>query len=235
MQTSEAFVLRKNLYSEADYIVSFLTVDFGKIQGIAKNAKRSRKRFGGRLEPFIHLRIRFREGYSGIKFIEDAETVQVFTHIMEDINLFMWASFVLENTDILIPDEEPVKDIFHLLLETLSFMNSGIDPALLTLEFQIKALSFAGYKPSLYTCLRCNRETKGKAFFHIQKGGIICTKCAPDEQKPDPLLGEFVINEGLADINQETTLNNIKTLSKFTEYHTGKKIKSYRFIEELKI
>src|SRR5919197_3151584 len=97
MKSSEAFLLRKIQYGEADYIISLFTKDFGNIKGLAKNAKKSRKRFGGRLEPFVHFNVRFHEKPGGIKFIEDSHVIRVFSSLMEDVELFTWGSFILDN------------------------------------------------------------------------------------------------------------------------------------------
>src|ERR1700751_1635022 len=163
MKISEAFLIRKIQYGEADYILTLFTKDFGKIRGLAKNAKKSRKRFGGRLEPFVHLRVRFRErpGSStrlttgGMKFIEDSETTQVFLSLMEDIGLFTWGSFILENVDILLPEEEPNERMFELLIETLSDLDSKKNPLTIILRFHTLALSLSGYEPNFDVWTKC--------------------------------------------------------------------------------
>src|SRR3990167_8824394 len=95
MKSSEALLLRKRPYGDADYVITLFTKEFGKISAFAKNAKSSRKRFGGRLEPFVHFRARFRERPGGdMKFLEDLETIEGFRHLMEDLELFMWGSFM---------------------------------------------------------------------------------------------------------------------------------------------
>src|SRR5713101_2759473 len=155
MKISEAFLIRKTEYGEADYVLTLITKDFGKIRGLAKNAKKSRKRFGGRLEPFVHLRARFRERPGGMKFIEDSETIEVFSSLMEDIGLFTWGSFILENVDVLLPEEEPNERMFELLVQTLSDLDSKKSPLTVAIKFQISALSLSGYKPNFDACAKC--------------------------------------------------------------------------------
>ena len=224
MQSSEAFLLRKIEYSEADYIVSLFTRDFGKIKGLAKNARKSRKRFGGRLEPFVYFRVRFREKQAGLKFIEDCETMRVFSIFREDVELFMWGSFIVENIEILIPEEEPNIHLFDLLVRTFSELQSS-DPLPVILNFQISALSLCGYKPNLDTCAGCGKLLED-GFFSINKGAVICKGCKKDKSNG------LVISK-IFPLDAESAFNRIQILSKFTEYHTGKEIKSSKFIQEL--
>ncbi len=241
MKTSEAFLIRKVQYGEADYVLTLLTKDFGKIRGLAKNAKKSRKRFGGRLEPFVHLRARFRERPGGIKFIEDSETIKVFSSLMEDVGLFMWGSFILENVDVLLPEEEPNEDIFELLVETLSALDSKKNPLAVILRFQLSVLSLSGYKPNFDACVNCGKTIEEDVFFSVQKGGVLCNSCKKNEPNEVRVAGDFLLSQRLIKddwnfLNRdlEPSFDYIKILVKFTEYHTGREIRSSKFLEELK-
>jgi DNA repair protein RecO (recombination protein O) len=119
MKSSEALLLRKRPYGDADYVITLFTREFGKISAFARNAKSSRKRFGGRLEPFVHFLARFRERPGDMKFLEDLETIEVFRHLMEDLELFMWGSFITESAEILLPKESPNEEMFNLFVDTL--------------------------------------------------------------------------------------------------------------------
>lgn len=241
MKASEAFLLHKTEYGEADYILSLFTKDFGKIKGIAKNAKKSSNRFGGRLEPFVHLRVRFRERPGGIKFIEDSETIRVFSSLMEDISLFMCGSFLLENVEILLPEEDPNENIFNLLGETLSALDSKKSPSNSILRFQLSVLTLSGYEPNFDFCSVCKRSIQDDSYFSIQKGGIICDECEREKANTFKISKDFLLNKrGLVQGHRnhlrhelETPLDYIKLLVKFTQYRTGKEIKSSKFLEEI--
>jgi DNA repair protein RecO (recombination protein O) len=242
MKASEAFLLHKIEYGEADYILSLFTKDFGKIRGLAKNAKKSRKRFGGRLEPFVHLRVRFREKPGGIKFIEDCETIRVFSTLMQDIQLFLYGSFVLENVDILLPEEDSNEKIFNLLAETFSALDSKKNPSNAILKFQLSILSLSGYEPNLHACVWCKRVIEEDSYFDIKQGGIVCNKCKKDK------TNGFIISKGFllttrnwiegqpnAQIHElKEALHYIELFVQFTQYRTGKEMKSFKFLEELR-
>ena len=93
---TDAYVLKKTVYKESDYIVNFYTRDFGKISVIARNAKKSRKRFGGRLEQFLELEIKFKPGTSHINYLEDINIINSIAGISTDYDRFKWGCFILE-------------------------------------------------------------------------------------------------------------------------------------------
>ncbi len=235
MKSSEALLLRKRPYGDADYVVTLFTREFGKISAFARNAKSSRKRFGGRLEPFVHFRARFRERPGDMKFLEDLETIEVFHRLMEDLELFMWGSFVTESAEILLPRESPNEDMFSLLTDTLRELNGGKSAMPLVLAFQLGTLSLSGYGPSLDACAECGNLAGAGARFSIRKGGVLCPECAGGAQIGVAFSGDFLRDKELMEIHLGEVLKYIKLFSRFTEYHTEKKLNSSKFIEELKI
>jgi DNA repair protein RecO (recombination protein O) len=235
MKSSEALLLRKRPYGDADYVLTLFTRDFGKINAFAKNAKSSRKRFGGRLEPFVLFRARFREKPGDMKFLEDIETVEVFRHMMEDLDLFMWGSFMTESAEILLPKESPNEDIFSLFVDTLRGLDSGKSAMPLVLGFQLGTLSLSGYGPSLDVCAECGKETGKGSRFSIKKGGALCAECGGAAENGIAFSGDFLRDRESMEIEPGKVLKYIKLFSKFTEYHTEKKLNSSKFIEELKI
>jgi len=235
MNTSEALLLRKTPYGDADYILSLFTKDFGKISGIAKNAKKSMKRFGARLEPFVHFQVRFKDSAKELKFIEDSESIQVFQVFIEDIELFTLGSLLLETTDALIPKESPNEEMFDLLIKTLTNLNSKKNPLPIVLQFQLRALSISGYEPNLDTCVQCGKPIEGDSYFSINGGGAICFDCAGERKNSFIFSKNFLLDTELMESNLEKVLKYIKLFTKFIERHTEKELKSSRFIEELKL
>jgi len=234
MDMTEALLLRKMPYGDADLIVSLFTRDLGKVSGLAKNAKKSMKRFGGRLEPFVHSRVSFKEKSGGLKFIEDLETVRVFHAFMEDIELFTWGSYLLEYTDIVLPEQTPNPELFDLLIKTLDGLDSKKSVLPVVLGFQLDALSLSGYEPNLQSCVDCGRAIAGESFFSVKRGGAVCGDCST--QKHNSLISrQFLEDRDQMDIYLGKVLKYIKLFTKFTEYHTEKELKSSRFIEELTI
>ncbi len=235
MDSTEALLLRKFPYRDSDYIVNLFTKDLGKIIGIARNAKNSMKRFGARLEPFVHFSVSFKETGREFKSIQDTETIQVFPEFAQNIELFSLGNLILETIDVLIPKESPNEELFELLIETLSKLNSDESPLPVVLQFQLHALSISGYEPNIHTCAKCEEPIEGDSYFSINGGGTVCFKCAGDKKNGFIFNKDFLINSGLMKSNLEKVLKYIKLFIKFTERHTEKELKSGKFIEELKL
>lgn len=232
MLMSEALLLRKMPYRDADLILSLFTRDMGKVSGLARNAKKSMKRFGGRLEPFVHLRVSFKEGKGGMKIVEDVDTVRAFQAFMEDLELFTWGSYLLEYTDAVLPQQTPNEELFELLIKTLSGLDSKKSVLPLVLGFQLDALTLSGYEPNLASCVDCGSDIPGESYFSVKRGGAVCGNCS--SRKNSSLISrEFLEDRNSMDVYLSQVLKYIKLFTKFTEYHTEKELKSGKFIEEL--
>ncbi|MBI4228659.1 MAG: DNA repair protein RecO, partial [Deltaproteobacteria bacterium] len=230
---SESFILKKTIYGEADFILTIFTKDYGKITGFAKNAKRSSKRFGGRLEPFMHLRISFRERSGRMNFVEDCETIRVFYSFMQNVDLFALGSFIMENIEILVPKEEPNERTFSLLVDTLSCLDSKRPALPELLRFQLSVLQLSGLMPSLNSCAGCGQVYENGAVFSIKKGGVICSKCNLSKTNGIVISRDFLLDSQLIDKDHGMVFKYINLLRKFTEYHTGREFKSFKLVEEL--
>ncbi|MGQ0793956.1 MAG: DNA repair protein RecO [Deltaproteobacteria bacterium] len=223
MDITEAFVLRKIQYGEADYIISLFTENLGKIRALAKNARRSRKRFGGRLEPFLQISAKINARHGGMKFIEDAEIVRSFPRLTESVSLFFWGSFILETVEILLPDQEPNGEAFALVSDTFAALNrSGGGVLGEVLSFHLRMLSLCGYEPQISSCLRCGANVGGGGF-DIRQGGVLCLGCAAGGAANPRWSGGDCAEDLIA---------NIRILTKFTEYQTGREFKTSKFLED---
>ncbi len=149
MQKTEAIVIRKLPHGEADFIVDIFTRDFGKLRCMAKNARKSKKRFGGRLEPFLKLSVILRESRGGkMALLSDAQVKKIFPLLQSDLGLFSWGTFVLETIDLLTPAEDPDPQIFDLAIDTMEKLNANKDALETVMDFQLRILSLAGYGPN---------------------------------------------------------------------------------------
>src|SRR5512146_532410 len=98
-QASEAIILRTRAYGESDKIVTFLTNDAGKLTGIAKGAKNSRRRFANCLDPFTEVRVHFRaRPGAGLVFMESCDLLRP-TGSLAEPNKFAYGSYLIELVD----------------------------------------------------------------------------------------------------------------------------------------
>jgi len=180
---TEAIILDSFDYGESDRILTFCTKGFGKVKGIAKGARRSRKRFVGRLEPgsCINLFFHYSEKSELVR-VEDAALINGFAGIRGDVESFASACYLLELTGAFTRPGLSLPEVFNMLFDFISFMGRGGDKALLSRFFEVKLLSILGYMPGLEHCVSCgvaavSPERGGRFCFCPQRGGALCKGC----------------------------------------------------------
>lgn len=117
LYTTKAIVIQSRHYGESDKIVTFFTRDFGKVKGIAKGARRSKKRFQNALEIFSHLRLIFfdREGM-GLMRAESCDILHHFPRIRENFKKILYGNYYLELINEMAGEREENAEAFDLLL-----------------------------------------------------------------------------------------------------------------------
>jgi DNA repair protein RecO (recombination protein O) len=145
---TEAILLRLTDYGEADRIVTAFTLDHGKLQGIARGAKRSRKRFAGALDPFAHLKLQLQLG-NGLATLLCADIIGIFPGIRSDLAGIGTAAYACELVDRLTPDEEPNPRLFRLLHCYLQQLDSAPLSPSDRRFFAVNLLKILGYQPEL--------------------------------------------------------------------------------------
>src|SRR5512144_2660435 len=139
---SEAIVLRSMRFGEADRILHLYTPELGRLGAIAKGVRRTRSRFGGRLEPFFRVRLLLHEGRSDLLTVTGAETVDGYARLRQDARSLDAAARACDAVGRLFGDGEPHPPVFHLLCNELALLDA--DPARAThanqLAFRLKLL-----------------------------------------------------------------------------------------------
>jgi len=187
---TQAFVLRFINYGESDRIVTFFTREFGKLRGIAKGARRSRKRFSNAIEPFSHSSLLFsRRKDSGLALIENCDVINHYPAIRSDLRKTMTASYMIDLTDHFTVENKRSSVIFQLLNDFLHLLETGNGPEETERFFELRLLTLSGYEPTLGKCSICNRslDTITAAFFDATRGGIRCSQCGRGNQSNIPV------------------------------------------------
>ena len=245
-----AIVLRARPYGESDSIVSFLTEKHGKITGIAKGAKRSRKRFVNSLEPFSLVNLRFQDRpHSNLVFIVSADLLLGFKNLISSLEKIACASYMVEVTDGLIGDRDENPLVFHLLKNSLDFLaDRGASPLVLT-SFELKLLRLTGYEPVLMHCKGCGKERDdgltNRWYFNPTEGGIVCEHCS--RSKGEGLSIGVAALAALADLQKgagdlatsasvpSPVLEEIRfVLSRFIQFQIDREIKSAPFLAKFR-
>jgi len=189
---SEAIILRTRAYGESDKIVTFLSADAGKLTGIAKGAKNSRRRFANCLDPFTRVRVHFRTRVgASLMFMESCDLLQPAGTLVEPTK-FAYGSYLVELVDQLTDEAHPVPDIFRLLAEGLDELQRGAATGAFLRVFELRLLQLAGYAPHLESCARCHTPvlTLDRAFLDTQHGSIFCSNCRTAGQSLLPVAGQ---------------------------------------------
>jgi DNA repair protein RecO (recombination protein O) len=194
---TEAVVLRSMRYGEADRILHLYTPARGRVSAIAKGVRRSRSRFGGRLEPFFRLRVELHEGRSELLTVTGADTVNGHARLREDARALDAAARACDAVGRLFETSEPHPGVFNLLCRKLALLDEqagaaqreGATPIAAragSLAFRLKLLLAAGLAPQLGSCASCG-EREELVGFSGAAGGVVCGACeagsfALDEQ-----------------------------------------------------
>ncbi len=159
---TEAFVLRTRAYSESDRIVVLLTRDHGKVSGIARGARRSKRRFAGpALEPFQQLEVRFgQRPHSELVFLQECRVIRSYHGIAENLRAFAWASYLSELTETMTADHDPCPALYLQFRTTIEAMAPGAAGGDWSVEttahrYVLAFLGWAGWGPNLEQCSAC--------------------------------------------------------------------------------
>jgi DNA repair protein RecO (recombination protein O) len=175
---TEGIVLRSIRYGEADRVLHLYTHDRGRVSAIAKGVRRTRSRFGGRLEPFFCVALVLHEGRSDLLTVTAAETVAAHPRLREDARALEGAARACEAVARVFDDGEPHAGVYHLLANELALLDR--EPARATranaLAFRLKLLLAAGFAPQLAACASCG-EREHLVGFSGAAGGVVCAAC----------------------------------------------------------
>ena len=179
-QFCDAILLRAVDYGDADRIVTLLTAELGKIAVMARGARRSRRRFGGALEPYCVVRAEVGLGRGEVGRLAQAQVARAFPRILTDLQRMTLAGAMLELIREATPAREPDRRIFDTAVEGLETLDRGV-PATeeLWLAFAMRVLSVAGLSPELGACGSCGRRPgEGQAArFDPDLGALRCRAC----------------------------------------------------------
>ena len=177
---TQAFLLRARAYAESDVIAVFVTADHGKISGIARGARRSRRRFGGAaLQPFHELEIRYkRRPHSELVFLQESRVLAEFDRLTADVGAFAWASYLTELTDVVLAAGDPCRDVYDLYRGTLGRLAAGDPTTATSHHYALRLLEHAGWCPDFERCAVCSAPLlpEARPIVDPRGGGIICAR-----------------------------------------------------------
>lgn len=172
----QGIVLRTYKLGESDRIVSLLTDTQGKVRGVAKGVRKTKSRIGARLEPMSFVSLLMFAGRGDLDIVSQAETVESYRTIREDLDRLTKASALLEAVDHVAVEGQHDDRLFKMLLGAMRSLNENNSPMLVG-AFYWKLLSHEGYEPSLDQCVRCGSGSD-LVGFDAAAGGATCRSCS---------------------------------------------------------
>ena len=184
---SKGIVLRSIRYGEADRILDLYTRDAGLVSAIAKGIRRTKSRFGARLEPLSCVDFVAYHGRT-LDTVTQAEVLRSFRRVREDLARFEAAAGMVGSVRALSGGDEADRRVFNLLyngLDALEERDSGFESV--EAAFGLKLSILAGYAPQLDTCLSCEADPGQPLYFAPNLGGVLCSECRSQATDSFPL------------------------------------------------
>jgi len=180
-----AVVLKSRRWGEADRIVTFYTLQFGKLRGVARGVRKPKSRFGSALEPFVLCELHvFEKGNDPLCRITHADIRESNVVLREDLALMAGAGRLVNLLDAVTAENDAGPKAFDSLVLGLRALRESDDPLLTTILFQVRLLGHTGFRPQTDHCAVCGLVEKQEiGHFSAVAGGMVCPDCAA--RRPD--------------------------------------------------
>ncbi len=231
IRNDQGIVLRGYPFGESHRIVVLVSPNRGKLRTVAKGVRKTKSRFGGRLEPFSHVDLILYEG-KNLDTITQVSTINAFGELRNHLDRVLAASTMLEVVDAVIQEDEASLRMFLLLQRGLTVLDHQPPHPDLVTSFLLKAANVIGVAPAFDSCASCGTGS-GLRRFSFAAGGSVCESCrAP---------GAYVLREGVVEYLAAVAATDFtelpeadKALSsealgvtrRFMEYHLERKLES---------
>jgi DNA repair protein RecO (recombination protein O) len=175
LRNDQGIVLRSYPFGEADRVVVLISPNHGKIRTVAKGVRKTKSRFGGRLEPFTHVDLILYEGRS-LDTITQVSVIEPFPRLRSDLDAVVAAGTMVEAADAVAQEDESSMRLFLLLHRGLKTLEAGERGADVITSYLLKLADVVGIAPSLLECASCGRADDLHRF-SFAGGGAICDRC----------------------------------------------------------
>ncbi|MEE8330246.1 MAG: DNA repair protein RecO [Acidimicrobiia bacterium] len=236
LRNDQGIVLRSFPFGEADRVVIVLSPNRGKIRTVAKGVRKTKSRFGGRLEPFSHVDLVLYEGRN-LDTLTGATTIESFPHLRSDLDKVIAAGTMVEVADAVAQEEENSGRLFLLLQRGLRALEQGpLHPDLVP-SYLLKAADIVGVAPALSHCAGCGRED-GLTRFSFAAGGAQCESCRSESAYAlRPGLTDYLARLAASDFDKlpeadaSLSPDAMGVTRRFLEYHLERRLASLAILD----
>ena len=171
---TDAVILRRQDFGEADRLLTILTPDHGKLRAIAKGARKPTARKTGHVELFARVDMLIARGRE-LHIVTQAETKEPFLPLRDNLVRGTYANHLVELLDRFTADQDTGRAEFDLLVDALGWLCADGDPRLVARYYELRLLALAGFAPSLHRCAVGQEDVEAQdQFFSPLDGGVIC-------------------------------------------------------------
>jgi len=236
LRHDQGIVLRSYPFGEADRVVVLLSPNHGKLRTVAKGVRRTKSRFGGRLEPFSHVDLVLYEGRN-LDTITQVSLIEPFHRLRGELERVLAAATMVEVADAVATENDPAVRLFLLLQRGLRTLDRAAPHPDLVTSFLLKAAAVVGMGPALDTCAGCGRS-EGLRRFSFAAGGALCDSCRTD--------GAYALRPGLTEYLATVAAADLETLPagdegyareamgvtrRFLEFHLERRLESLAVLD----
>ena len=235
----EGIVLNERSYSETSKIIYLLTKEYGYISVLAKGAKQIKSSLRSVSTKFTYGYFQINYKKEKLSNLISCDIINPFKNIQKDLMKISYASYLLDLTEQVMKQTQN-NNVFSLLIMTLSKMEEGFHPGILTSILELKYLSFLGVMPILDSCSLCGTKV-GIITLNASRGGYICNKCHTNEpiysKKTIQLLRMFyyvdISKISTLEVNEKVGKELNMFLEEYYEKYTGLYLKSKNFLKNI--
>ncbi len=231
----DGVVLRNYKLGEADRIIVLLTRTKGKVRAVAKGVRRTKSKFGSRLEPASIIHAQFYEGRN-LDIVTQTETLTVLPKLRSDLGRYGRAAVMLEVVDQITEDGGSHPALYKLLTGALAELDREGNP-LVVPAFVVKILALEGVQPLLDTCVSCGRKDDLVAI-DISQGGVLCRSCRSGDPITDVARAALQsIMDGqvrhVLETTDEATAMQLESLAaRMMEQHLERRLRSSAVVDQ---
>jgi DNA repair protein RecO (recombination protein O) len=231
----DAVVLRTYKLGEADRIVVLLTRARGKVRAVAKGVRKTKSKFGSRLEPTSHIAVQLYEGRE-LDIVTQAETIDQFRGVRDDLDRIARASAMLETADQLAQEGQVNPRLYTMLVGALRTLDGSSSP-LVVPAFFWKVLALEGYRPQVDACVLCGDDVSPLVAFDLESGGLLCRTCrrgtavSPEAVDLLQMILGGRLNEALAAPAAPATHEVDHLATRAVEHHLERRLRSVTVLD----
>ncbi len=237
----QAVVLRTQKLGEADRIITLFTKEHGRIKAVAKGVRRTKSKFGARLEPTSYVDLQLFAGKS-LDIVTEVASIENFgEELSGDYKDWTTANSILEAAERFTENEhEPALQQFNLVVGALrALAHKTYDSSLILDAYLLRSLAVAGFAPSMTVCSRCEKPGPHK-YFSLVGGGSVCSDCKPSaaatptpetlQLMADLMTGEWV---GAVESDPKSRREASGLIAAYLQWHLERGLRSLPLVERI--